>query len=250
VKRFFAAAACCVLCTSVANAQWGHIEGKIVVDGDIPEPELIHKKGAAIKDAAVCAADDLYAEELVIDPETKGLANAFVFMYRAPKKIHPDLEKPAEDTVYFDQKGCKFLPHCLLVRVGQTVEVLSDDPIAHNTHTYPIRGTQNNILIPAGVREGNGVEIECNVKESMPHPVKCDYHPWMMAHWLVVDHPYAAVTDAQGNFKIENLPAGDAEFRIWHEKVGWIERKYKVEVAADESTTLEPYTVKIADLTK
>jgi plastocyanin len=251
VKNFLLAAACAVLCSSVLTADdWGSIEGQIIVDGDIPEPVLIHTKGAPIKDAAVCATADLFENDLLIDEDSKGLANAFVFMYRKPKKIHPDLVTPSKDKVTFDQKGCMFVPHCLLVRAGQTVEVLSGDPIAHNTHTYPIRGTQNNILVAPGVREGSGVNISCPVGESMPHPVKCDYHTWMSAHWLVLDHPYAAITDATGKFKIENLPVGKHDFRIWHERKGWLDRKYKVTVTADEVTELKPVVVPVADLAK
>jgi hypothetical protein len=251
VKRVFVAAACCVLSLSAVQADdWGHVTGSIVVDGEIPAKVLLHAKGAQIKDGKVCAAEDTYADDLVINEETKGLANAFVFMYRAPKKIHPDLKDAPEEKVIFDQKNCMFTPHCLFIRKGQTVEVLSDDPIAHNTHTYPIRGTQSNILIPPNVREGSGVDIACNVAESMPHPVQCDYHPWMRAHWLVCDHPYAAITDAEGKFTIENLPEGTHDFRIWHERKGWIDRKYKVTVKGGETTELETYTVKVADLAK
>ena len=56
--------------------------------------------------------------------------------------------------------------------------------------------------------------------------------------------PRAAVTDAKGNFSIDKLPAGKHEFRIWHEKVGYIERKYSVTVKAGDETKLD--VVKVA----
>ena len=41
---------------------------------------------------------------------------------------------------------------------------------------------------------------------------------------MVCEHPYFAVTDATGAFRIANLPAGVAlEFRVWHEKAGYIQ---------------------------
>jgi hypothetical protein len=44
-----------------------------------------------------------------------------------------------------------------------------------------------------------------------------------MQAWLVVrDNPYMAVSDTEGNLRIENLPVGDWNFRIWHEQAGWI----------------------------
>jgi hypothetical protein len=60
----------------------------------------------------------------------------------------------------------------------------------------------------------------------------------MRSHWLILDHPYAAITDAQGKFTIADLPAGDYEFRIWHETAGDIEKELKVSVKADQTTDL------------
>ena len=57
----------------------------------------------------------------------------------------------------------------------------------------------------------------------------------MLAFHLPLDHPFGAVTDKDGNFKIENLPPGDYQFKVWHEKAdggkgGFLESKYKVSV--------------------
>jgi hypothetical protein len=42
-----------------------------------------------------------------------------------------------------------------------------------------------------------------------------------MRGWLlIVDHPYAAVTDEDGRFEIPQLPAGEHRFRLWHERPG------------------------------
>ena len=57
-------------------------------------------------------------------------------------------------TIYwavFDQKGCRFLPHVVVVRVGQKMLIKSGDPIAHNTHTFPSRNDVFNSTIAASV---------------------------------------------------------------------------------------------------
>ena len=249
MKKLILVAVCGVMSSAAALADgWGGVSGQIIVNGNAPAPILLHAKGAAIKDAEVCAAADTYSEEVVVDKASKGLANVFIYLTRAPKKIHPDLEKPEPAKVIFDQKGCVFLPHSLIVRSGQTVEVISGDPIAHNTHTYPLRNQAVNVLIAPNTPIGSGVDVSCNVAERLPHQVKCDYHPWMIAHWLVVDHPYAAVSDMEGKFTIQNLPVGDHEMMIWHEKMGYIDRKYKATVKAGEVVNLKPVTVDVAKL--
>lgn len=244
MKKLILVAVCGVLSSAGALADgWGGVSGQIVVSGDAPAPVLLHAKGAAIKDAEVCAAADTYSEDVVVDKATNGLANVFVYLSKAPKQIHPDIAKPEAAKVIFDQKGCVFLPHAMIVRAGQTVEVISGDPIAHNTHTYPLRNQAVNVLIAPNTPVGSGVDISCNVAERLPHQVKCDYHPWMMAYWLVVDHPYAAVTDKEGKFTIENLPEGTHDMMIWHEKVGYIDRKFTASVKAGQVASLKPVTV-------
>ncbi len=235
------------MASSGIAADWGNITGKVVLKDDVPAPVLMHAKGANIKDGAVCAATDVFKDDLVVDKESKGIANVFVFLAKAPKSIHPDAATP-DPKVIFDQKNCIFKPHSLVVQAGQTVEVLNSDPIAHNTHTYPLRNQGVNILVAPNTAKGNGVDVATATRESLPHEVKCDFHPWMKAYWLVVDHPYAASTDDKGAFTIKNLPVGDHEFRIWHERAGWLDRKYKVTVKAGDNPELKPVEVELAQL--
>ncbi len=52
-----------------------------------------------------------------------------------------------------------------------------------------------------------------------PSRVSDNLHPWMSAWWLIVDHPYSAVTDAQGRFTIRDVPVGPQRVVVWHEAV-------------------------------
>lgn len=221
--------------TSAIADDWGTVTGQVLVSGNVPAAELLHKQNADIKDKEVCAAADTYKDDLVINASNKGLANVFVYLSKAPKTIHPDLKTAESATVVFDQKNCVFVPHALIARTGQTVEVISGDAVAHNTHTYPLKNAGTNVLIAPSTAKGSGQKIAIKAAEILPFKVACDFHPWMTAYWLAVDHPYAAVTDADGKFTIPNLPAGDHEFRIWHEKVGYINRKYTVKVKAGDN---------------
>lgn len=223
---------------------YGDIAGQILFDGVPPEPELVIRKGDPnVKDAAVCAAKSLYDNSLLVDEKTKGIANVFVYIYHRNAKgmkIHPEAAKLKKKEIVFDQKNCRFTPHVMVVRTGQTVVVKSGDNCPHNTHTATIFNDEFNQILPPNDREG--VKLTLNVPESLPMPVKCDIHPWMKAHWLIIDHPYTAITDKEGRFKIEKLPVGEIEFRIWHERVGYIDRAYTVNVK-EGTTSLEPVRV-------
>ena len=234
-------------------AGYGDLKGKVVLDGEAPElaPRIEEgaektKDGQPVKDPAVCAADPVPDFSLVVG-EGGGIANVFLFPLRPPRDVKPDLKNPPEQAVVFDQEGCVFKPHALLVRAGQPLKLISSDPVAHNVRFTPFvnRGQGLNKTIPANLKEG--VVVTFDKGERFPLPALCDFHPWMKANWLIVDHPYAAVTGPDGTFTIEGLPAGKHKFVVWHESAGMLDRGLDVEIKADEATDLGELTYEKAD---
>src|SRR5207247_2335623 len=55
----------------------------------------------------------------------------------------------------------------------------------------------------------------------LPNPVSCDIHKWMSGYLFVFAHPYFAVSDENGKFTIEKVPAGKYRVVMWHERDGW-----------------------------
>ena len=210
----------------------GTLKGVITLKGNAPGAKLLVRKGDPnAKDPAVCAAQNVPDESLVVGSDS-GLGNVFIYLAKAPAGA--DVGEAPSEPIKFDQKFCQFIPHAMVVRAGQTVNVLNSDGVAHNTHTYPLNSEAfNKIVAP---NEQDGIPMTYESPERIPVAVKCDIHPWMIAYQLPLDHPFAAVTDEEGNFEIANLPAGDHEFVIWHEKAGYLERKYKATVKAGETT--------------
>lgn len=245
MKQLITSFALLAMVSPTFAAGWGHIEGQFVLDGAVPEvPPLVKKGDATVKDAEVCAAEAVPNDGMLFDKETGGIANVVIYMRKAPS-VHPDLKAPAEKEVVFDQKNCRFIPNTLVIHNKQTVVCKNSDGASHNVHTNPFVNTPANFLVSAN--DTKGVEVKMPVPESLPVKVVCDIHPWMLGWWVVVDHPYAAVTDAQGKFKIENLPEGEMEFRVWHPKTGYIDRKWKVTVKDGETTTVKPVKVSLSD---
>ncbi|MEX0718244.1 MAG: carboxypeptidase regulatory-like domain-containing protein [Planctomycetaceae bacterium] len=211
---------------------FGGWKGKVVFGGTLPQlPPLIAQGDATAKDPAVCAAQPVPNQRLV--GQDGGVANVFIYLRSAPSGAAA-AEAPSEEAV-FDQKGCVFLPHAMFVRTDQPIRVLSDDPIAHNTHTFPKRNSSFNQVI--GASDRTGVTFQYSRAESEPVSVKCDFHAWMQAYHLPLDHPFAAVSAADGSFEFPDLPAGTHEFMVWHEGVrgGFLTRAFKVTVQADQS---------------
>ena len=77
--------------------------------------------------------------------------------------------------------------------------------------------------------------------------IKCDVHPWMNSYVSVFDHPYFAVTDDNGNYKIDNIPAGTYEVIAWQEmslkkNKDWLVKKAIVTIT--EGDTSQSFTYK------
>lgn len=232
-----------------AMAQTGSVKGTFVLEGEAPELPPKIKAGDNVKDGAVCAADPVPNQTLVVDPATKGVANVFIWIARFDEKDIPaDLKKPAKATLEIDQKGCVFVPHCVIARTGQTLVMLNGDAVAHNVHVNAIRGDSINDLVAPNDREG--VKRELKKADILPVPVTCDIHPWMKAHMLVLDHPYGAVSNEKGQFEITGLPPGKYDFKIWQEAAGYLRdiKADDIEVKAGGATDLGNLKVDVKKL--
>lgn len=209
--------------SDVEVAGYGTLKGRVVLEGSVPNPAPITPS----KDA-VCIAAAPIPSDRVITGDGGGLANCFIYLTKAPAGTK---QPESLDSVIFDQKGCRFLPHCMFVQADQEVLILNSDATLHNTHTNP----QRNQTFNQGVQpnEKDGVPLKYSRPEKGPISVTCDIHPWMLAYHLVLDHPYGVVTAEDGSFEIPDLPAGTHSFTIWHEVPGVVNSRYEVEIPVD-----------------
>jgi plastocyanin len=201
----------------------GSIAGTVKFAGTPPAPEKFN----VTKDTQACGTEKT-KPDLVVGADG-GLANAVVIVKAAKGK---KLEVPAAP-ITFDQKGCEYQPHVLAVPAGTTIEVLNPDGVLHNVHVMGKANPEANRAMPKFQKK-----IQWKVeKPEAPIEVKCDAHPWMHAYWFVMDQPYYAVTDASGKFSIADLPAGDYEVEVWHEKLG--QKVEKVTVPGGGAATVD-----------
>ena len=184
-------------------------------------------KAAEIKMAAdpVCAKENAgkkVMDESVVVNGNKTLANVFVYVKEGMKK--EGIPAAPTTPVKFDQNGCRYTPHVVGVRVGQPFQIINSDAVLHNVHSMAKTNAPFNMGMAT---KGQTLDKKFTKPETMVK-IKCDVHGWMNAYVGVLDHPYFAVTDAQGSFNIEGLPAGEYTIEAWHEKLGTKTEKVKV----------------------
>jgi plastocyanin len=203
------------LASGIAGAdEWGTIKGRFLYGGDAPSAAEIK----ADKDIEVCGKHKLVNEELAVGAD-KGLANVVVFVRDKGVKVHSDAAAEAKAAkVVLDNKDCRFSPHVVVVHTGQPLIIKNSDTVGHNSNVAAIKNPPSNSLIPAGGESS----IPFANEEAIPAQVTCNIHPWMKAWVVVRPNPYAAVSAADGSFEIKNVPAGEVELQLWHEKAGYI----------------------------
>lgn len=160
---------------------------------------------------------------VAVEHDAPELANVVVFVKAATTAT------PAVRAV-IRQKGEEFLPHVVAVPVGSTVEFPNDDLIFHNVFSLSKAATFDLGRYPRGQSKSRTFTTPGVVK------VYCHLHSHMNAVIRVFDHPYFAIPDRQGRFRIDGLTPGQYDVVAWHERVG--EVALEAAVTAGRSATL------------
>jgi plastocyanin len=186
------------------------LSGVIRFTGEVPPGKRISM--AAEEDCEKLHASPAVEQTVVAGPDG-ALANAFVYIKSGLEgKKFP----PPEQAVVLDQKGCMFVPRVIALQTGQTLAVKNSDPVSHNIHPMPKNNRDWNQQQPPGAPD---LRRRFGFAEAMI-PVKCNVHAWMRTYIGVLDHPYFAVTPADGRFEWANLPPGEYQIAVWHETLG------------------------------
>ena len=208
--------------TAAAMAGSSGIAGSVSYSNGDPDTAI------AMDADPVCAGmhDGEVHTEMVV-AEAGNLANVFVYVKEG---LSGSYSAPAE-TAVLDQKGCQYHPHVSGIMVGQTLLIRNSDPTLHNVHALPTVNAEFNQGQPFQNME---LERTFDEKEVMVR-FKCDVHPWMSSYMGVLDHPFYAVSGADGSFAITGLPAGEYVLEAWHEELG--AQTQSVSVADGETAT-------------
>jgi plastocyanin len=193
----------------VDAATAGNVTGRVTFAGTAPKPAPVRMES----DPNCVQQGATPTDETVVVGDNGALQNVFVYV----KEGLGDLRFPIPSTtVLLDQKGCRYTPHVIGVQVGQAIDVLNSDPTLHNVHAVPASNTEFNTGQPLPNMKH---QHRFSTREVMV-PFKCDVHPWMRAYVGVLDHPYFAVTGADGSFELKGLPPGTYTVEAWHESLG------------------------------
>lgn len=187
----------------VANA--GKVEGTVTFKGDLAKESF---KFPITKDGDCCGTEK--SNHRLTVSEKGGVANAVLILEGVTEG-----KKWKKQEATIDQKGCVYTPFVQYIEVGKKLTIVNNDPILHNVHGYLEGKDAFNLAMPM-----QGQKIKQKLDNLGMHNVACDAgHAWMSCYVYVSEHPYIAITDENGAFSLEEVPAGTYTLKMWH--AGW-----------------------------
>lgn len=166
----------------------------------------------------------------------KGKINIKAKKYKKDTVVYIERVKgnfpPHGENAIMDQKNLVFIPQVLVVLKGTTVDYLNSDDVRHNVFSPDAIADKMNLgTWPRG-------EVRPYTFNKLGDAVMlCNVHPEMEAFVVVLQNPYFAKSDKEGNYIIENVPPGEYTLKVWNKKYKAKDKKIKVK--QDETITID-----------
>jgi plastocyanin len=126
----------------------------------------------------------------------------------------------AAATAQMAQKDLAFVPMLIAVQAGTRVEFPNFDDTYHNIFSYSPakrfdlgRYRRDELPVPARIFDHPGLVV-----------LRCDIHEHMRGLILVLDSPYFVLTDPEGRYRLDGLPAGRHILKVWVDSRTTLER--------------------------
>lgn len=214
----------------------GSVEGRVILQGDTPEPRVYHL--VLFPNIDMCAEVDTDDEmnRVLLDFKTdanRGLRDVIVTLEKV-EAGKPFNKKP----INILSENCKFFPDVNVVRQDEVFKVDNQDAVMHNSQVYQKEMGKiitNLPVPPEAIIEGKVTFI----KNHKIFQMICGMHEFMQTWGYRVQNPYYFKTGNDGSYKLTNVPPGDYKLVAWHYLMKKDERMIKVEANSKLNVDIE-----------
>ena len=133
-----------------------------------------------------------------------------VYLETAPRGA---FEQADASHAVMNQRNEMFVPRLLAITTGTSVDFPNSDRIYHNV--FSLSKTQPFDLGRYAAGRSKSIRFD----RAGIVRVFCDIHSHMSAFILVFNHPFYAMTDADGRYRLDNVPSGTYAVVAWNEGV-------------------------------
>jgi plastocyanin len=131
------------------------------------------------------------------------------------------------------QREKQFTPAVSVALLGSSIEFPNDDNIFHNVFSM-----SKALRFDLGLYK-SGASKTVKAKKLGVIDVYCNIHPQMAAKVLVLDTKYYAMTEADGQFKIQGVPPGSYELVAWHRRGKEVSQRVTVSAGSKSELRVE-----------
>ncbi|MFC1586607.1 carboxypeptidase-like regulatory domain-containing protein [Fibrobacterota bacterium] len=118
--------------------------------------------------------------------------------------------------------NCRFEPRVSIIKERLPITIKNSDRIPHRAK-FGLRdstGWISNFMAIAVPWSEKEIPVKRLINHTGLVSIAGIIHPFEQGWVWKLPHPYAAVTDTDGKFRISNIPEGIYEILIWHEFLG------------------------------
>lgn len=229
------------------NAGWGDLTGRIVFHGPLDDSALIPFQQklpiyepitirASLKGVRPRQIAEVPNNRLLIAPKTRGVKNAIVYLRSQPSRVHPSFEEiDPRKPIDLECRNHLFSPRAFLLQSGQTIRLVNKST---EVADFKASGLSKNgwfhfLVAPQASRDWIPQKPEQagrSGRQLPPIRIRSSIHPTANAWCVITDHPYVAISNADGTFKLQKLPAGEHHLAIWHESVGYVAKDLAITI--------------------
>jgi hypothetical protein len=184
----------------VEDLRVGSVSGTVRWRGEVPRPVEVEVR--THRDAC---GEVRRIPSAVVGPRG-GVAGAVVMLEGVREG-----RLPLGGEVRFILSGCELSPRVAVASVGALLRFENQEALLHNIRISSGRETWLDVGLPQ-----RGSTTETTARPGIHRIVDDAAHPWIESWLYVADHPYIAVTGADGRFQLPRVPVGSYQLRVWH----------------------------------
>lgn len=214
----------------------GHIAGTVVVKGPTPPPKAFNL--VTYPEPVFCGRISTGTAWRLLDQfqvaSDGGLQHAIVMLEDVPRGKPFPASSPT-----IEARDCTLTPPVMAVRNHQNVHILNMDPIIHDIQAYEVAPFESRVMFHRPLRMNPyHPPTDTGAHDHLPGDplidrlsftkgrrifyLECGFHEFMQTWGVAVTNPYYAITDAQGQFTIGDVPEGVYTLIAWHPGMGGI----------------------------
>ncbi len=153
-----------------------------------------------------------------------GIGNAVVWLTGVAAGRGNDLPRRSTLTM----RGCRLEPRVQRMAAGGTLIVSSQDAVMARLR-FSDMGPADSVRALVSTNDaGQVVPVSDATRSAGLVAIRDDHHPWVRGYVAVAQHPFVVISEADGRFAMDGVPAGTYTLVVWHERFGTTTRKVTV----------------------